>query len=273
MSLNPIEFSEFRVFLKEVAGIDLGENKQYLVSTRIRKILLDYDIESLGKLIIRVKQPSERKLRQKVIDAMTTNETFWFRDIYPFEYLKSHIFPELYKNSRSPVRIWCAACSSGQEPYSISMVTDEFRRSAMATSFKADIVATDLSSKILDQAKAASYDQLSIARGMSDQRLQQFFNRSEDNMWTVKPEITQPVQFRPINLKDSFVTLGKFDIVFCRNVLIYFSAELKEDILRRIRATMKPGAYLFMGSSEGLGAAAELFQMVHCNPGVVYIAK
>ncbi len=273
MSLNPIEFSEFRSFLKESAGIDLGENKQYLVSTRIRKILIDHEIESLGKLVGRVKLGSERLLRQKVIDAMTTNETFWFRDIYPFEYLKSHIFPELKKNQRGPARIWCAACSSGQEPYSISMVANEYSRSGMGNNFSIDVLATDLSSQILEHAKKATYDQLSISRGMSDLRLKQFFNASDDKTWEVKPEIKQRVQFRPINLKDSYAALGKFDVVFCRNVLIYFSAELKEDILRRIHSTLKPGGYLFMGSSESLGGASELFQMVHCNPGVVYTAK
>lgn len=273
MNLDPSEFKEFCSFLKDSAGIDLAENKQYLVTTRIRRTLAEFEIESFGELVKRVKQISEKQLRQRVIDAMTTNETFWFRDTYPFDYLKTHIFPEFSKGASSSARIWSAACSSGQEPYSISMIADEYKRSGLGSRFKVDILATDLSSKVLEQAKSGEYDQLSISRGMSEQRLKRFFSSSSDKRWRIRPEIQECVQFRPINLKDSYAILGKFDIVFCRNVLIYFSAELKEDILRRIHASMKPGGHLFLGSSESLGGAAELFQMVHCNPGVVYVAK
>lgn len=275
MSLSPQEFIDFRQFLKDAAGIDLGDNKQYLVTTRIRKILVNNNFDSLTDLLKRVRLASERTLRQEVINAMTTNETFWFRDVYPFDYLKSEIFPELLKNNaRIGPRIWCAACSSGQEPYSISIIADEFAKSGLGrSSFKIDVQATDLSSSILEQAKAGVYDKLSISRGMSDQRLRTYFEAKENNHWAVKQAIKNSVRFRSLNLQESFVSLGKFDIVFCRNVLIYFSSDLKQDILRRIHATLKPGAYLFLGSSESLGDAGELFEMVHCRPGVVYRAK
>lgn len=275
MSLSPQEFSEFRRFLKDAAGIDLGDNKQYLVTTRIRKILARHKFESIKELLSRVRLPSERNLRQEVIDAMTTNETFWFRDVYPFDYLKATVFPELIQdNPRLSPRIWCAACSSGQEPYSISMIADEFKRSGLGRSnFTVDIHATDLSSEILDHAKAGTYDKLSISRGMSDQRLRSYFEAQPGNQWVVKADIKKSVRFRALNLQESFISLGKFDIVFCRNVLIYFSSDLKQDILRRIHATIKPGGLLFLGSSESLGDASELFSMVHCRPGVVYQAK
>ncbi len=275
VSLSPSEFSEFRTFLKDAAGIDLGDNKQYLVTTRIRKILVEHKLNALSDLTRKIRQPGERHLRQQVIDAMTTNETFWFRDIYPFDYLKSTIFPELkQKSTFGTARVWCAACSSGQEPYSISIAADEFVRGALGVNaFSLEIQATDLSSSILEHAKSGRYDKLSISRGMSDQRLRNYFNSVDDNLWEVKPEVRQRVKFRALNLQDSFAIMGKFDVVFCRNVLIYFSSELKEDILRRIHATLKPGGYLFLGSSESLGAAGELFEMVHCNPGVVYRAQ
>ncbi len=274
MSLTPNEFAEFRIFLKDAAGIDLGDNKQYLVTTRIRKILIEYSLESLDQLTQKIRLPSERQLRQKVVDAMTTNETFWFRDNYPFDYLRHTIFPELKsKNNFGASRIWCSACSSGQEPYSISMVAEEFIKSTLGlSSFALDIVATDLSSAILEQAKAGIYDKLSISRGMSDQRLKDFFKPHPDGQWEVKPNIKQRVKFRAANLQESYITLGKFDVVFCRNVLIYFSSDLKDDILKRIHATLKPGGYLFLGSSESLGGASHLYRMVHCNPGVVYVA-
>lgn len=275
MSLSPEEFLEFRQFLKDAAGIDLGDNKQYLVTTRIRKILTNNELESVSALLAKIRLGSGRMLRQQVIDAMTTNETFWFRDVYPFEYLKSEVFVDFHKkNPRVAPRIWCAACSSGQEPYSISMTADEFARSALGrSSFSVDIQATDLSSVILDQAKAGVYDKLSISRGLSDTRLRSYFDAQGTNQWAIKPAVKKCVRFKAINLQDSFATLGKFDIVFCRNVLIYFSSDLKQDILRRIHATLKPGGLLFLGSSESLGNAGELFSMVHCRPGVVYQAK
>lgn len=275
MSLSPQEFADFRVFLKDAAGIDLGDNKQYLVTTRVRRILIDNKMASLGDLTAKVRQPGERELRQLVIDAMTTNETFWFRDIYPFEFLKTKIFPDLrQQNSLGTTRIWCAACSSGQEPYSISITTDEYiKRNFGVSNFPLEIHATDLSSVVLDQAKAGVYDKLSISRGMSDQRLREFFKPSGENRWEINSQLKQRVRFRALNLLDSYIAMGKFDIIFCRNVLIYFSSELKQDILRRIHAALKPGGYLFLGSSESLGAAGELFQMIHCNPGVVYMTK
>lgn len=275
MTLTANEFEDFRRFLKTAAGIDLGDNKQYLVTTRIKRLMDEHSLGSVSDLLSKLRQPTSRSLKQQVIDAMTTNETFWFRDNHPFNNLKSTVFPELLdRNRMSPTRIWCAACSSGQEPYSISMIHDEFlRENRVSHSFPLDILATDLSQTILDQARLAQYDKFAITRGMSDQRLKQYFRQHHDDYWEVIPEIKRRVQFRSLNLMDSFLSLGKFDVVFCRNVLIYFSAEMKEDILRRIHGVLKPGGFLFVGSSESLGPVSELFSMKNCNPGIVYIAE
>lgn len=274
IQLKSEEFSHFRAYLREIAGIDLGEDKQYLVATRLRRILEEAKIDDIASLLIEIKQTYNRQLRQKVIDAMTTNETFWFRDVYPFEYLANHLLPELAKkNGAARTRIWSAACSSGQEPYSISIMIDEFVRSKFGmSSFPVEIIATDLSSAILDSAKNGLYDRLSIVRGLSERRLKEYFNPVGDNTWQVKPNILERVQFKPLNLQDSYLMLGKFDVVFCRNVLIYFSAELKRDILSRIRGSLKPGGYLVLGSSESIGTASVHFEMIHCNPGVIYRA-
>lgn len=273
-TLDAEAFEAFREFLQEAAGIDLGSNKQYLVATRIRRILIDYKLASLIELVGIIKQPSQRELRQKVIDAMTTNETFWFRDNYPYDYLQNTLLPNWFKEKpNGRVRIWSSACSSGQEPYSISMIVEEFSRKNFGKRINADIVATDLSTEIMAQAKSGEYDRLSVSRGLSSERLRDNFTEIEKEKWRVKPAIGSRVTFRSQNLKDSYVMLGKFDIVFCRNVLIYFSGELKQDIIRRIHATMNPGAHLFLGSSESLGEASKLFDMVHCSPGVVYRAK
>lgn len=273
--LSNAEFLEFRDFLQKAAGIDLGENKQYLVSTRLRRVFAEYDCSTLGDLTKLIMRPGNMSAKQKVIDVMTTNETFWFRDSYPFDYLKSNLLPELSsQRSAGRHRIWSAACSSGQEPYSLSMMIEECMKENFATkNMNIEIMATDLSSAILDKAKQGVYDRLSISRGLSKTRLDNFFEQVDTDSWQAKSHIKNRINFRSLNLQDSFVTMGKFDIIFCRNVLIYFSAELKKDILTRMHAALKPGGALFLGSSESLSGAAGLFEMVHCNPGVMYRAK
>ncbi|MGH1371947.1 MAG: CheR family methyltransferase [Cellvibrionaceae bacterium] len=273
-NLDPKEFELFRKFLQEACGISLAENKQYLVTTRIRKILVDNQLASLAALVDQMRLGRHSKLRDQVIDAMTTNETFWFRDTYPYDYLNRELFAELQsKRDFGPIRIWSAACSSGQEPYSISMIADECRRKQGA-SFKrqVDLMATDLSSSMLDQARSGEYDRMSVVRGLSRERLDAYFDKLPNDIWRVKRVISDRVQFRALNLMDPYTALGQFDIIFCRNVLIYFSGDLKTDILRRLHGALKPNGILFLGSSEGLADAANLFEMVHCNPGIMYRA-
>ena len=271
-NLSQDDFDQFRQFLQDACGIFLGENKQYLVTTRIRRILEEQGIGSLGELVTQLRRGRHSKLRQDIIDAMTTNETFWFRDIYPFDYLKSSLLPELMKDGRGSLRVWSAACSSGQEPYSISMTVEEYRRAAGSLPRPVDIVATDLSAEILSQARQGEYDKMSVMRGLSHERLQAFFDPRGGDNWRIKPAVGGRVDFRSLNLMDSYAGLGKFDIIFCRNVLIYFTADLKRDILRRMHAALKPGGCLFLGSSEGLAGVSDLFQMVNCSPGIMYRA-
>lgn len=273
-ALGSREFDRFRQFLQEVCGIALAENKQYLVTTRIRKILQEHQLGSLGELVDLLLRNRHSKLREQVVDAMATNETFWFRDAHPFDYFQATLLPQLQQQSGAgPVRIWSAACSSGQEPYSISMLVEEYRRqSRLGLPRAVDIVATDVSATILKQAQAGVYDQMSLMRGLSAERREAFFERVDGECWRVKPLIRERVQFKSLNLIDSYGGLGRFDVIFCRNVLIYFSAELKQNILRRLHAALKPGGILVLGSSEGLGEAAILFDMVYCKPGIVYRA-
>ncbi len=269
------EFEYFRQFLQQACGIFLGENKQYLVATRIRGILLENNLDSLTAVVDEMKRSRHSRLREKVIDAMTTNETFWFRDNYPFEYLKNTLLEQLQAQpGAGSIRIWSAACSSGQEPYSISMAVEEHRRRFGPGSPRAvQIVATDLSNTMLAQALRGEYDNLSLSRGLSAERLQAFFDQCGEDRWRLKPAVRERIDFRALNLMDPFVGLGKFDIIYCRNVLIYFSGELKRDILRRLHGALKPGGLLFLGSSEGLAGETGLFEMVHCNPGIVYREK
>lgn len=275
-NFDKAEFDEFRQFLQDACGIALGENKQYLVSNRIRRLLEEHQLASFSDLVRALKSHSHRKLKDQVIDAMTTNETFWFRDIYPYEHLKNHLFPQLLTASNrsiGAVRIWSAACSTGQEPYSISMMVEEFKRQnpGMLTR-PVQIIATDLSSTVLEQARRGEYDRLSVFRGLSAERLERYFDAVSPNLWRVKSSVRDRVEFRPLNLLDSYVGLGKFDIVFCRNVLIYFNAELKRQILQKIHASLKPHGILYLGSSEGLSSGSDLFEMVRCEPGILYRA-
>lgn len=266
-------YEEFRNFLEKACGIVLGDNKQYLVSSRLAGLLTQHNIGDLRELIQRMQQASQRGLREAVIDAMTTNETLWFRDTHPFNILRNKLLPELQKAATGPLRIWSAACSSGQEPYSISISVEEYRAASMGVLRQpVEIVATDLSRSMLEACKAAEYDQLSLSRGLSPERLKRYFEPVNNERWRVKKEIAQRIRFQSLNLLDSYLSLGKFDIVFCRNVLIYFSGEGKADILRRIHATIRPGGYLVLGASEGPTDASHLFQMVQCSPGIVYKA-
>lgn len=269
------DFQVFREFLEKACGIVLGDNKQYLVASRLNRLLEQQGIKSLGELVTRIQTQPRSGLRELVVDAMTTNETLWFRDVYPFDVLKNRLLPEFVKaNPGQRPRIWSAACSSGQEPYSLSMAIDEFERSNPGQlRGGGQIVATDLSGGILTAAKSAEYDSLSIARGLSSERLARYFDQNAPGRWTVKQPIRSRVEFRAMNLLDSYSMLGKFDIVFCRNVLIYFSADLKKDILKRIHGTLKPGGYLMLGASEALNGLPDLYQMVQCSPGIVYKAK
>lgn len=274
--VDQVEFDQFRQFLEDACGISLGDNKQYLVTNRMRRLMDDHKIANFGDLVRTLKHGLNRKLKEQVIDAMTTNETFWFRDVYPYDHLKNNLFAQLMSGNNKmfgPVRIWSAACSSGQEPYSISMMAEEFKLKNMGTlPRQVQIVATDLSTTVLEQARAGEYDKLSVMRGLSNERLDRFFDKTPDGNWKVKSLLRDRIDFRPINLMDSYAALGKFDIVFCRNVLIYFNADLKRQILQKIHASLKPQGILYLGSSEGLAGAADLFEMVRCEPGILYKA-
>jgi len=224
-------------------------------------------------LLAKTMNPFERQLRSAVIDAMTTNETLWFRDTYPYELLKSQIFPELEKSCRS-VKIWSAASSSGQEPYSISMTALEYqqgRPSAFAGGVS--ILGTDISNTMLEHCQRAEYDGLALARGLSPERRSRFFEDSGKGMMRVKEQVRKNVSFRHLNLLDSYTLLGKFDIIFCRNVLIYFSPEVKTKIIRQFAQALNSRGYLILGASESLSSLNEDFEMLRCNPGIIYRKK
>lgn len=271
--IAPNEYEEFRRFLEDACGIMLGDNKHYLVTSRLTRLMREFDINTFGELMLQLKQKHHTKLRERIVDAMTTNETMWFRDRYPFDILTNIILPEYSSLKTRQLRIWSAACSSGQEPYSISMVIQEYMAAKPgALTSNIQIVATDISPSVLKDASAAQYDKMSITRGIAEERVKRFFIQKADR-WEVKPELRSRITFREMNLMQSYAALGKFDIIFCRNVLIYFSSELKKDILTRIAQSMNPRGYLFLGGSESPTSYVDMFEMVRTAFGVVYRLK
>jgi len=271
--LDDKSYHQFRTFLEQQCGIVLGENKQYLVKSRLAPLMNKFDVTSLGELVTRTLSPVERQLRAAVIDAMTTNETLWFRDDYPFKLLQNKLLPD-FADRKTPVKIWSAASSSGQEPYSIAMSVLEYKqRNPGAFMRGVQVIGTDISTTMLEHCKYGHYDSLALARGLSEERKRQFFENGDNGMLKVKDEVKKMVNFRPLNLLNSYSLMGRFDIVFCRNVLIYFSPEIKAQIISQIHGTLNSGGYLFLGASESLSGLNDNFNMLRCNPGIVYQKK
>lgn len=263
------EYNTFRRYLEEACGIVLGENKHYLVTSRLKRVTEEFSFPTLSEMMTTLVRGNDRHLREKVIDAMTTNETMWFRDVYPFEIFKKELLPELAKN-KEPIRIWSAASSTGQEAYSISMATSEFQqKNPGKLTSNVEIVGTDISQTVVNQAKQGNYDELSVIRGLSPERRDQFFTKQDDK-WAVRHEIMQRARFTELNLLNNYSLLGKFDIIFCRNVLIYFSSEMKKDILERMAQILKPGGTLILGGSESPTGYTKAFAMTRYPDGVVY---
>ena len=271
--LQDKEYVLFRDFLEQQCGIVLGDNKQYLVKSRLGPLMQRFGVATLSELVSKTLSPFERQLRSAVIDAMTTNETLWFRDTYPYELLKKQILPELEKTCRT-IKVWSAASSSGQEPYSIAMTALEYQQGRPgAFSLGVNILGTDISNTMLEHCQRAEYDGLALSRGLSPERRTKFFEDSGRGMMRLKDNVRKNVNFRHLNLLDSYTLLGKFDIIFCRNVLIYFSADVKAKIIRQFAQSLNPKGYLFLGASESLSSVNSDFDMVRCNPGIIYRKK
>lgn len=271
LEISRDEYQKFTQLLQKYSGILLDEGKEYLVVSRLRKLMQDKNLTSFTQLIGDAERNTQ--LRESVVDAMTTNETLWFRDKHPYRILREILLPEMVER-RGGLKIWSAACSTGQEPYSIGIEIEHFKAANSGKLMGSEqIIATDISPSALDTAKKGVYQKLAIQRGMEDHHLERYFDKKDEETWAIQDNIKRKVSFRTQNLCDSFSSLGKFDIIFCRNVLIYFSSELKTDIIRRMHAQLNPKGYLILGASESLSGAADLFDMVQCSPGLIYRAK
>lgn len=272
-SITPDEYESFREFLEDASGIVLGDNKHYLITSRITRLMTELSIASFAELLEKIQEDS--RLRRRIMDAMTTNETSWFRDAYPYEFLAEKFFLEKKADKSDPVRIWSAACSTGQEPYSISITAHEFmiKHPGILPADSLQIWGTDISTNALQRARDGIYDDVALSRGMSPEMRKRYF-KQEGNQWRVTDDVKKRVNFQELNLKTGFASLGKFDVIFCRNVLIYFAPDLKIEIMSRMAQNLKPNGYLILGGSETISGYSEEFDMVRWkNVGVVYQLK
>jgi len=257
--VTPLEYDHLRKLLKERSGLVLSSDKQYLVESRLLPIVRKNGLATLGELVQRLKVPNVEPLIVEVVEAMTTNESFFFRDKIPFDHFRETIVPALLaaRASQRRIRIWCAAASTGQEPYSLAMCVKEM--AGQLAGWRVEIIATDLSLEVLEKAKAGVYSQFEVQRGLPIQLLVKYFTQIGET-WQISPEIRSMVQYRPFNLLDDFGTLGRFDAVYCRNVLIYFDQPTKVDVLERIARMLESDGYLVLGAAETVVGLTEAFK-------------
>ena len=247
--MTELEFEFLRGFLKQRSGLALTAEKRYLVESRLTPICRRCGLGSLGELISTLKLGRNGALERSVVEAMTTNETFFFRDRIPFDLFRDTLLPEaLIRNaSRRRLRIWCAASSTGQEPYSLAMLLQE--AAPRMPGWQVEIVATDISTEVIEKAKAGLYSHFEVQRGLPVQWLIKYFNQVGEQ-WQIAQSLRNMVDYRQLNLLQSFTMLGQFDIIYCRNVLIYFDAPTKSDVLARLAAQLTPEGALLLGAAE-----------------------
>jgi chemotaxis protein methyltransferase CheR len=273
-SISNEQYNDFCNFLEQQSGIVLGTSKQYLIVSRLSPLVSQFNLSSISELIEKAMNVANRQVRLEVIDAMTTNETLWFRDGYPYEMLKETILPELAKtHTMTPIKIWSAASSSGQEPYSIAMTCFETNIPRLKTPAGVQIVGTDISPTMLSLCKQGMYDYIALNRGLSAERKKLFFTKVSEQCMSVNEEIKRLVNFKLFNLLDHYGSMGKFDVIFCRNVLIYFSPQVKSKIINQLAQSLNPNGYLFLGASESVSGLTDRFDMERNERGIVFRLK
>jgi len=263
--MSPADYDFLRAVLKERSGLVLGDGKQYLVESRLVPIARKAGFAGVGELMRMLRNPRE-PLIADVVEAMTTNESFFFRDKVPFEQFRNTMVPALLAaRPNRRIRIWCAAASSGQEPYSLAMCLAEVREKIRGWSI--EILATDISTEVVEKATAGVYRQFEVQRGLPIHLLIKYFTQVGD-LWRISPEIAAMVQFRPLNLLKEFSHLGYFDVVFCRNVLIYFDQQTKAKVLQKIARISRADGYLVLGTAETVVGLSDAFRPVADLRGV-----
>ena len=257
--MTPLDYDYLRRLLKERSGLVLAADKQYLVESRLLPVARRAGVAGLGDLVQKLKGSQAEPLVVEVVEAMTTNESFFFRDKTPFEYFRDVIMPALLvaRAAQRRIRIWCAAASTGQEPYSLAICLREM--SHAIAGWRIDIIATDLSTEVLEKAKSGIYSQFEVQRGLPITMLIKYFTQVGE-CWQIAPDLRAMVQFKPLNLLSDFAHLGTFDLVLCRNVLIYFDQPTKVGVLERIARITERDGYLILGAAETVVGLTDSFK-------------
>lgn len=263
-TITPEEILSFSNYIYEFSGIKIGFGKGYLLENRFSSIMEELQCASFEELYNLSKRNSDKILEEKLIDAITTHETYFFRDDALFEFLKQILIPDLLDSQKRkrlidsvpiPLSIWSAACSTGQEVYSLAIILKELEN---LHQYRLKLLGTDISEMVINKAICGNYNDFEIKRGLSEERRMRFFHKKE-NSWAVNDEIRTMASFRKVNLIRSFHELGKFDIIFCRNVALYFSQADRSKFFRSIAETMHSESYLFVGSTESLSDLSDIF--------------
>jgi chemotaxis protein methyltransferase CheR len=256
--VTPQDYAYLSKLLNERSGLQLAGDKQYLIESRLLPVARQNKCGSIGELVAKLKAFAEEPLRQRVTEAMTINESFFFRDKTPFDRFQDTVLPHMQKirATTKRIRVWCAAASTGQEPYSLAMMIKQ--AAAEFSGWKIEIVATDISTEVLEKAKSGLYSQFEVQRGLPIQLLLKYFKQDGDQ-WRISDELRDMVQYRRHNLLDDFSSLGMFDVIFCRNVLIYFDSNTKQDVLSRVSRSLVKDGHLLLGAAETVVGFTNLF--------------
>jgi chemotaxis protein methyltransferase CheR len=270
--MKPDEFDFVSNLVKERSGLVLTKDKLYLLESRLMPVARKRGMKNLEDLVSALRMRREEALIREVTEAMTTNESFFFRDIKPFELFRQTILPQLIQNraSKKHFRIWCAAASSGQEPYSLAITLKE--ESSRLAGWRHEIVGTDISTEVLAKAKAGLYSQFEVQRGLPIQLLLKYFKK-QDDLWQIDAALRAMVQYREFNLLHDLKALGSFDVVFCRNVLIYFDQPTKTRVLDQISRLLPDDGLLFLGGAETVLGISEKFKPVAGQRGAYCLAN
>ena len=265
--MTPADFDFVRGLLKRRSGLVLSADKQYLLESRLLPVARKAGFDSLSALIGALKADKTELLATAVVEAMTTNESFFFRDKVPFDNLRTTALPALQAARRHScaLRIWCAAAASGQEPYSLAMALSEM--DGRFAGWQIEVIATDISNSILEKARQGLYSQFEVQRGLPIQLLIKYFSQ-DGEMWRITPEIRAMVKYRQLNLLSDFSDLGTFDLIFCRNVLIYFDQETKVNVLDRLAEVISGDGYLVLGAAETVVGLTDSFKVCPQSRGL-----
>ncbi|WP_243147047.1 protein-glutamate O-methyltransferase CheR [Scytonema sp. UIC 10036] len=269
MAVSTTEFDYLRQLVYDYSCVVLYADKTYLAELHLQPIAESRGFASIGDLVSYLRNQTFGNLHIQVIEALVTNETSFFRDVYPFEALKCVVLPELIEKRamQRSLNIWCAACSNGQEPYSIAMLIRE--HFPMLATWSVRLIASDFSTKVLARARKGCYNQMEIKRGLPQLLREKYFHKLNNN-WQIKEEISQMVDFRQMNLVQSWSSLPEIDVIFLRNILIYFDIPTKKALLKKVRQQLRPDGFLFLGSGETTINLDESFERVQFDKSICY---